>query len=629
MPADAIASFHPRDFFALTPEIVLAFWGLVVLALDLGPFRKWPANVRMRATARVAMVGSLLALLAATLQVLVRLDMRFGEFEFQAWFNLARIDYSDPDPLLFFGTVSCDVMTDILNLLFTATLALVVWGSTVWGFTENWGEYFALLLWSTVGMMLLAASEELLTLFLTLETMTICLYLMTAFEKSKRRSAEGGLKYFIYGSVSSALFLFGLSMVYGLTGSTQFPAVREALLPSTGAMAGLAGNVAGATAVLLMLVGFGFKVAAVPFHQWAPDAYEGAPAPVTAWVATGSKVASFVALMKVLLHALGPWASTETRTASPGWIGVVAVLAAASMTYGNFAALAQTNFKRMLAYSSIAHAGYMLVGVAAAGVSPRHAQAAGAVLFYLVVYAFSNLGAFALASWLARDKGSDDIADLDGLAARAPGLATCTLLLMLSLIGMPPLAGFFGKLYMFMEALDESNKGRLTLMWLVALGLLNSVVSAFYYVRVLKAMYLREESGPALRQAPSPVTGTILLATAVTLGFGLFPKPLMDVMTMASVAMLTESSSIGLAGVKNKQPSVSTSTMRLPEEVLAPVARPKGVTPPPAPKRSPRAGTSKKAAAKAEPRKAEPAKGAAKAEPKKGAEKAEPKAPVK
>src|SRR5262249_3357196 len=174
--------------------------------------------------------------------------------------------------------------------------------------TERWGEYFALLCWATVGMMLLVASEELLTLFLTLETMTLCLYMATAFEKSRRRSAEGGLKYFVYGSVSSALFLFGLSLIYGLTGTTRLAGVRGVLVEAAGGLpaVGLAGNVAGATAVLLILVGFGFKVAAVPFHQWAPDAYEGAPAPVTGLIAAGSKLASFVALMKVLVFALGP-----------------------------------------------------------------------------------------------------------------------------------------------------------------------------------------------------------------------------------------------------------------------------------------------------------------------------------
>ena len=242
-----------------------------------------------------------------------------------------------------------------------------------------------------------------------------------------------------------------------------------------------------------MMVGFGFKVAAVPFHQWAPDAYEGAPAPVTAWIATGSKLASFVALMKVFLHALLPWSNPSTSVMGPGWVGIVAIISAVTMTYGNFAALAQRNLKRMLAYSSIAHAGYMLVGVAAVGISAANSRAAGAVLYYLVVYAFANVGAFAVAAWLVSDKKTDDIDDLNGLGFQEPLLATCILLLMLSLIGMPPLAGFFAKLYMFMEAIDQTNSAHpITLIWLVALGLFNSVVSAFYYVRVLKAMFLRE-----------------------------------------------------------------------------------------------------------------------------------------
>ncbi len=206
-----------------------------------------------------------------------------------------------------------------------------------------------------------------------------------------------------------------------------------------------------------MLVGFGFKVAAVPFHQWAPDAYEGAPAPVTAWIATGSKLASFVALMKVFLHALLPWSNPSTSVLGPGWLGIVVIISAVTMTYGNFAALAQRNLKRMLAYSSIAHAGYILVGVAAASVSIAGSQAAGAVLYYLVVYAFANVGAFAVAAWLVRDKKTDDIDDLNGLGFQQPLLAVCILLLMLSLIGIPPLAGFFGKLYVFMEALDQAN----------------------------------------------------------------------------------------------------------------------------------------------------------------------------
>src|SRR5262245_21636081 len=327
MPVNA-ATFHPRDFFTLAPEISLAVWGLVVLLADVIWLRRRPAEERKDVVGRIALVGSIFSLGVALVPLLVRFDL----YGLQGPLNFAGIDYlSDPDPYLFFGTVSSDLMSETFNLLLAALLVLVVWMSTAWSFTENWGEYFALLCWSTVGMMLLAASEELLTLFLTLETMTICLYLATAFEKSKRRSAEGGLKYFVYGSVSSALFLFGLSLVYGLTGSTQFSTMRLALSPIGTGTPGLSGNVAGAMALLLILVGFGFKVAAVPFHQWAPDAYEGAPAPVTAWVATGSKVASFIALMKVLLYALGPWAHGASAAVSPGWIGVIAVLSAVSM----------------------------------------------------------------------------------------------------------------------------------------------------------------------------------------------------------------------------------------------------------------------------------------------------------
>ncbi len=417
---------------------------------------------------------------------------------------------------------------------------MVVGLSMSWSFTEEWGEYFALLFWATVGMMLLTAAEELVTLFLTLETMTICLYLSTALEKTRRRSAEGGLKYFVYGSVSSALFLFGLSLVYGMTGTTQLDAIYRVLHAPT-ETAGLAGNVAGATAVLLMLVGFGFKVAAVPFHQWAPDAYEGAPAPVAAWIATGSKLASFVALMKVFLHALLPWSNPSTSIMGPGWIGVIAVISAVTMTYGNFAALAQRNLKRMLAYSSIAHAGYILVGVAAVSISTHGPYAAGAVLYYLVVYAFANVGAFAVAAWLVRDKNSDDIDDLNGLGFQEPLLATCILVLMLSLIGIPPLAGFFGKLYLFMEALNQNNDSQhVTLIWLVALALFNSVVSAFYYLRVLKAMFLRPPGSVRLAPASRAITLPIVLGTLVVVMFGIMPDSLMRLMQAGAASMLTD-----------------------------------------------------------------------------------------
>jgi NADH-quinone oxidoreductase subunit N len=535
-----------RDVFYLVPALVLTFWGLLVLMVDVFLARRLSLSSRRQTVGLLALLGVGIALVSAIVVYWVPLSLQANPEGWEQSLSPATIRYlSEPDPALFFGTIAGDTQTGFFNILYTVLLGLILWLSMAWPFTEEWGEYLALLFWATVGMMLLTAAEELITLFVTLETMTICLYLATALEKTRRRSAEGGLKYFVYGSVSSALFLFGLSLVYGLTGTTQFEAIRRIIGSAT--QSGLQGNVAGATAILLMLVGFGFKVAAVPFHQWAPDAYEGAPAPVTAWIATGSKIASFVALMKVFLHALGPWSNPSASITGPGWIGVIALISAVTMTFGNFAALGQRNLKRMLAYSSIAHAGYILVGVAAASLASAGPTAAGAVLYYLVVYAFANVGAFAVAAWLVRDKNTDDIDDLNGLGFQQPVLAVCILVLMLSLIGIPPLAGFFGKLYVFMEALDEREGQRpIALMWLVALGLFNSVVSAFYYVRVLKAMFLRAPSGKRLAPASRPIATPIAIATIVVVVFGVMPDWLIGMMQAAAAPMLTTPASAAL-----------------------------------------------------------------------------------
>ncbi len=519
---DAVLSPDARDLIHLAPAALLSAWGLVVLAVDFTLLRGVPAARRARTLGLVTLAGVLAALVSAFLPEYPGLASKAAR-----------------EPSLFLGTALGGPLAERLNALVVVLLGLVVALSASWTFTEHWGEYYALTLWAAVGMMLLIASEELITLFLSLEMMTICLYLLAAFEKDNRRSPEAGLKYFVYGSVSSALFLFGLSLLYGLTGTTRLAGIGQALL-ARGAATGLSGDLAGASAVLLVLVGFGFKIAAVPFHQWAPDAYEGAPAPVSAWIATGSKLASVVALMKVMVQALGPYASRPESLAGPGWVGLVAVIAGATMTYGNFAALAQTNLKRMLAYSSIAHAGYLLVGVLAAVVSVDPSAAAGSVLFYLVVYSFTNLGAFALAAWLFRDGGSERIEDLDGLGARSPGLAVCVVLLMLSLIGLPPLAGFFGKLFMFMGALNAAPQHRLTFLWLVMLGLFNSVVSAFYYARVLRAMFLRPARDARGRAATPAIAAAIAVAALVAVGFGVYARPLArDSVAMARSRMFT------------------------------------------------------------------------------------------
>jgi NADH-quinone oxidoreductase subunit N len=515
MGTEAVASVGApplRDWVLVSPAIWLSLWGLVVLLVDAVGLRGRDAVARRRVVGVLALAGALVGVVLAVVTTVpdwVGADVMAGDLE------------------VFHGTISANAATAWLGLALLVLLVLAVALSQSSQTVENVGEYYGLLFWSAAGGLVLIAAEELLTLFVALETMTLCLYLLAGMDRTRQRSAEAGLKYFVFGSVASALFLFGLSLLYGMTGTTRIEEMGEAIFEGT-TRAGLVGNPAGLVALLLVLAGLGFKVAAVPFHHWAPDAYEGAPAAVAGWIAAGSKLASFVALLKVLILGLGAWSGGPERSLGTGWVLVVALLAAVSMTYGNFAALSQRNLKRMLAYSSIAHAGYVLVGVLGAALSVRSNEAATAVLYYLVVFALAKMGAFAVAAWLERDVGRDEIHELDGLGRRRPALAVCVVLLMLSLVGVPPLAGFFGKLTMFMETLDARDPGRLPLTWLVALALLNSVVSAFYYLRVLKAMFLREPRNELGREVPAGVAATIVLTTGAMLVFGLAPGLLMD-----------------------------------------------------------------------------------------------------
>lgn len=521
------------QFGSVILEILLASWGLLVLLIDAAITRKLHTERRRGLLGLIALVGCGIAFVWLIRPLIGAVEPSTG----------------DPDPVVFHAVLADDMMTRIFNGLLLLGLALVISLSLASSYAEDWGAYFALLIWSTVGMMFLIASEDLLLFFLSLEMMALCLYQAAAIEKGRSRSAEAGMKYFIYGSVASALLLFGLSLIYGMTGQTQYALIRIELgervfasQPAGGSA--LVGDAAGSIAVLLVLVGLGFKVALVPFHQWAPDTYEGAPAPVSAWIASGSKVASFVALIKLLVVALGPWAGQLNNPASKGWIAVLVLVSAATMTFGNLAALGQKNFKRMLGYASIAHTGYIMVGVLATSLISRKdaADAASSVLFYLVIYGLTTIGAFGAAAWLSREKRTDNISDLNGLGYRSPGLAACVVVLMLSLIGVPPLAGFFAKLYVFMEVLKTSEPARTILLALVGLALLNTVISAYYYVRVLRAMFLREEPRDQPRLARGPVSRSvawpITLGALVAVAAGVLPAPLLEAMRMSSTMML-------------------------------------------------------------------------------------------
>jgi NADH-quinone oxidoreductase subunit N len=378
------------------------------------------------------------------------------------------------------------------------------------------GEYYALLLFSVVGMLGLVASLELVSMFVALEIMSVALYGMAGIDRRRRESQESALKYFVTGAFASGFLLYGIALVYGASASTSLERVALAL--------DVAGPEVQPLAVLgaaLLLVGFGFKVASVPFHMWTPDVYEGAPTTVTAFMAAGVKAAAFGALLRVFDHALAGLAVY--------WQPLVAALAIVTMVIGNLAALAQRNLKRLLAYSSVAHAGYLLSALVAAPV-----LAGEAILFYLVAYASVNLGAFGAISALAKDGAEPlTLADMAGLADRRPALAAALTVVLVSLTGIPVTAGFVGKFYLFGAAVASG--------WVVLaiVGVLASVVSAYYYLRVVVAMYMEEPVGEDRwsRATPAAVLALALSAFA-TLAFGVWPAPLLAMARLASRSLL-------------------------------------------------------------------------------------------
>ena len=381
------------------------------------------------------------------------------------------------------------------------------------------GEYLALILLGTIGLMLLVGSEELLMIFIGLELTGLSLYVMAAFDKADLRSAEAGMKYFLFGSTASAFTLFGLSFIYGICGTTGLADIAQKLTAQSLSPLLFAG-------IIMTLIGFAFKIAAAPFHLWAPDAYQGAPIPSAAFIASGSKVASFVVLGKIVLIGFAPNAGSAAWHAMvPGWAPLLALLAALSILIGNLVALAQSNVRRLLAYSAVAHAGYTLVGLVTGG-----REGFSATLFYTTIYAFTLVGAFGVVALVRRETGGDDLKNFAGLSGRSPFLAACMSIFMLSLAGLPPLAGFFGKFYLFSAALRaDQNHG---LLWLVALALFGSLISLYYYLIVLKAIFV-DQAAPSTSQPRDLSTLSAFLQrlslaalAAIVLLLGLIPAPL-------------------------------------------------------------------------------------------------------
>ena len=466
------------DLFVLVvPETLVVITAFVVLLVDLAEMRQRPVRIRMLTGAVIAVVGCLVSFY---------------------WLS------QTGEPSKYFdGMLVIDPLTQLLKQIVLVMTVFTALMSIESSFTEHVGEYFFLILLATVGMMFLVSSENLLMIFVALELLSLSLYVLTAFNKQNVNSAEAALKYFLFGGISAAFMLFGLSLVYGLSGEINLIRITDGLMKSP--LDPLL-----VIALVMVLIGFGFKIAAVPFHLWAPDAYQGAPAPSAAFIASGSKVASFFILAKVLLVGFGQQdGSGAWRHFLTGWIPLLAIIAALSMLVGNLAAIAQSSVRRLLAYSAIAQAGYILLGLLA-----KTPQGMASLVFYITTYALTVLGAFGVANIVQERTGEEKLSAFAGLSKRAPLLSFCMMIFMLSLAGIPPLAGFFGKFYLFASAIGGGKN--LGLLWLVIFAIAMSAVSLYYYLQVLKQIYV--SAAPANAPAIQSTVLTRLVIGSLALG---------------------------------------------------------------------------------------------------------------
>ena len=476
-PAEQLANLHH-----LAPEIVLCLFGIVIMIADpiLGP-------AKQRVLGWLAFIGTLAALGSVRLMAL------------------------DPG-MAYSSLISSDTFSIFVHAIVIASAALTILGSMHYLEQEGIqrGEYYSLVLFAAAGMGILAGANELVTAFIGLEMSSISTYILAGFRRRAVKSNEAALKYFILGSFATAFFLYGIAMVYGSTGTTRIDHVQAALETMITGPQGRLDSLA-IVGLALMFVGLGFKVVAAPFQIYGPDVYEGAPTPVTALLASGPKAATFALMLRIFYVGFG--------TADNLWYWAIWISAVLTMCIGNFGALVQTNVKRMLAYSSIAHAGYILVAFAAGTV-----YGVAAVLFYLAAYALMKVGAFLVIAHLGqRDEQRLEITDYAGLGTKQPVLAACFTLFLFSLLGLPATGGFLGKFFAFQAALDSR------IVWLVVIAAINSIVGAYYYLRVIIAMYFWE---PSKDYAPSKVAPALVLALSIaaigTLYLGVLPSHVLD-----------------------------------------------------------------------------------------------------
>jgi len=486
-------SIQMPDLWVIAPELILTLTAFMVIG--------WELITRTRDHLPSAILASLGAIAALVVTFVTR-----------------KFDVST-----FGDAVVLDPFASFFKIIFLVGLILAITISLKRvsdSGSKNHSEYYALMLFATVGMMVMASGRELITIFLGLELLSMSLYILAGFFRWDSLSNEAALKYFVVGAFATGILLFGMSYIYGVTGSTHLGVISETLRANPEVLS----DKALLMGLFMVLVGFGFKISVVPFHQWAPDVYQGAPTPVTAFMSAGPKAAGIAALIRVLMEAM-PQMGQE-------WEMLVAVLAVLTMTVGNLAALAQTNIKRMLAYSSIAHVGYILIGLVAS-VGGKADRALSAIMFYLLAYTFMNIGAFAILIYLRREgSSSEELQDFGGLSRRSPFAALAMLVFLFSLAGIPPTAGFAAKLSIFYAAIQGGYY------WLVIIGILNSAVAAYYYLRVVVYMYMKEPEGEfSAVPASRLLWAGIALALAGTIYLGVQPGNILEA-ARASVLLL-------------------------------------------------------------------------------------------
>lgn len=482
----SVGSIDLVMFQAILPEILLLVLGLLVLILDLAlPEQNRGALGWITAGGLALIIG------------VVVLFARPGQEAELVWGGMLRLDW------LGFTFTILFMFAAMITALLSIDLPEI----------GKRGEYYLLMLVSTMGMCLMASSADLIMLYLAIETTSIPLYILAGFLTRDDKSTESGFKYLLFGAMTSAVMLYGFSLLYGYAGTTNIYAIAAGVQTGQLPVATMLGS------LLLVLVGFGFKISVVPLHFWAPDVYEGSPTPIAGFLSTASKAAGFAVLLRFLLAVYPSY--------TPEWSMFIAVLAVVTMTLGNLLALAQKNIKRMLAYSSIAHAGYILIGLVAVtelGMT--------SVVFYLIAYLFTNLAAFGVVAACGRIIGSDEIAAYAGLSRRNPGLALIFLIAMLSLAGMPPFAGFVVKFAVFAAAVDAG------MIWLAVIGVLNSIIGLYYYLTVLKVVYLYRSED---EEKPMPLTRPLVLALGLlTVGvivMGVIFGPLFAISSSAAAAI--------------------------------------------------------------------------------------------